>query len=148
MVIRITKIDQELHDRLQTLGSKFLGEKLGRAFILEKFLSVWSAILTMGTGALWTFEVDGKVTAMLGMVITCDLYDGSIVVQQLFWYSDKSCLLGGIRLFEEMMSWARTVGARRVTMGHLLSSLPEKFKRFYYSEGFRPTEIHYVKELA
>lgn len=150
MITRITQIDQSLHDKLAVLGDSFYNEaRLPGKFILSRALLSWGAILAANLGALWIYESNGKVVGMIGAMIGQDLNDGEVTVQETFWYvtPGNRGLLGGIRLFEEMMAWAKSIGARRVIMAHLLTSMPQKLKNFYEHEGFVAAEVNYVKEL-
>ena len=77
------------------------------------------------------------------------MWDGEVVIQQLVWYVEKSSrgTSGGLKLYKEFLKWAIHVGAKRIIMTHLMSSMPDKLERFYFREGFQLIEKNYSKTL-
>ncbi len=150
MIERIFKVDEKLDQQIRECGNEFHEEaKLPGLFCRETFLNSWGTIIKLGFGALWRATEEDRLVGMFGALLSPDLCDGKIVAAEAFWFVRKSSRGGtvGLRLFREFESWGRNVGANRLIMTHLLSSMPEKLKNFYEREGFVAAEISYVKQL-
>ena len=71
-----------------------------------------------------------------------------IVAQELFWWVDKDKRNegAGAKIMAALELWAKSIGAKRMTMIGLESS-PAHIDAFYKSSGYKPLEISYWKDL-
>jgi GNAT superfamily N-acetyltransferase len=75
------------------------------------------------------------------------MYNGALTASVVFWYTIPGLRGDGLRLFAAFEDWARQIGAKRLSVGHLARLLPEKFQRFYARRGYAFNELNYMKIL-
>lgn len=132
------------------IGESFFKEcGLPGKFKYVAFLHNWTLFLEKNIGAMWAFLKDGKPVGLLGGILAPDMNDGELLAVETFWYvmPEHRNSMESIKLLMVFELWARDVGAKRIMMAHLLSSMPEKLASYYEKRGYRPLEINYVKEL-
>ena len=83
----------------------------------------------------------------IGLINSPSLEDGALVVQEAFWFVDEKHRGGGIKLFRAAEKYAKQIGAERLMMIHLETSMPEKLKKFYKAMNYKLAETTYIKEL-
>ena len=130
------------------LGQKFFDETEGAftaKFDAEIFAATWARLIEGGWGFVLGAWIDGEPVGTIGATVAPDPCNGELVAQEAFWYVDPSKRGVGVRLFHEFVKLADTF-ASKITMGHLIASMPEKLAKLYMREGFKAVEIHYVRE--
>ncbi len=135
---------------IKILGPSFFSEcGLPGSFKFEAFIHNWTLFLQTNIGAMWTMAKGEKVVGLLGGILAPDMNDGELMAMETFWYvhPDHRNSIESVRLLMTFEIWAREMGAKRVMMAHLLSSMPEKLAAYYERRGYRPLEINYIKEL-
>lgn len=110
----------------------------------------WCKILDNNLGALWKLVRDDKIIGMMGAILSPDLNDGELIATEAFWYvlPNYRNSIEGLKMIVHFENWAKQVGAKRVIMAHLLSSMPESLAAYYQRHGFIPVEVNYVKTLV
>ena len=141
---------EEITNISDELGQSFFDEaELPGSFKLEAFKHNWQGLIKNNIGAMWKLMVGGKFAGAIGGVFFPDVNSGEMVASEMFWYvhPDYRNTKWSIRLFRTFEQWAKTMGAKRVFMTYLLSSMPESLKRFYEHQGYKPVEVNYMKDL-
>lgn len=134
----------------QILGESFFKEcGLPGSFKHEAFIHNWTLFLSTNIGAMWAFVKNDKVVGLLGAILSPDMNDGELVAMETFWYVHPKHRnsIESVKLLMVFELWAQKIGAKRIMMAHLLSSMPKKLASYYERRGYRPLEINYVKEL-
>lgn len=117
-------------------------------FDIERFRLVWLHMFELGCGAIFLHEKDGKIQGAIGGIVHQDLYGHDMIAEEFFWFIRPEARGAGIRLYRQFEDWARSRGAVRIQMVHLLDLMPEKVATFYLRSGFRPIETRYSKNLV
>lgn len=118
-------------------------------FNKEIFSGYWKTMLESGNGFIATREVAGFPHEAMGVYIYPDPLTGKLSGTVGFWFVlyEPKGLEAGV-LFKKVMDILRE---RKVKMVHLGISLSDgrydKMSAFVAKAGFRPTEMHVVKEL-
>jgi GNAT superfamily N-acetyltransferase len=92
-------------------------------------------------------EEADEVTGCIGGVIYPDLYSGSLVATEFFWFVREQKRGPGIRLYKAFEDWAREQGCSQIRMVHLMDSMPDKLAKFYTHFGYEPSEVHFLKQF-
>lgn len=139
----------EFRDKILRLGDLFYAEaKLPGRFVIDSFMNSWHALLQMKVGAIWRADKHEELIGVLGGFFTPDLCDGEIIATEGFWFVHPEHRGSvGIKLFRTFEGWAREIGAKRLIMAHLATSMPDSLKRFYERENFQLMDVTYVKTL-
>lgn len=140
---------QEL-DEVIRVGQKFFDEGfLPGKLIPEVFKSSWEHIITNSKGAIIGALRGPKVIGVMGFLIAHDPNDGELVSQEMFWFVDPEYRKGeGIKLLNAYEKIAAQIGVKRIGLVHLLSDNNKTLNKLYVRKGYRPMEIHYLKELS
>lgn len=150
MIIPVTIQSLKEMKESELLGPSFFNEcGLPGTFKHEAFLHNWTLFLEKNIGAMWALVKGDKILGVLGGILAPDMNNGDMMAVETFWYvlPEARGSLDSIRLLMTFEIWAQNVGAKRIMMAHLLSSMPEKLKEYYEKRGYRALEINYVKEL-
>ncbi len=115
---------------------------------MPKFIALWTALLTNGSGGLFLLFEGSEVEGAIGGVIYPEAYSDAQICQEFFWFVKPESRGGGVRLYRKFEEWARTKGANEIRMGYLVDSMPEKVSTFYERLGFHPVEVNYTKVLT
>lgn len=109
----------------------------------------WQTLLTSRSVAIYCAIVDNKVVGMLGFGLVPDLFTGKSQLQEVGWFVDASYRDSkiGIKLFTLFERYAIDKGAARISVTHLVDSMPDKLKSFYTRRGYNLQDLTYGKEL-
>jgi len=131
------------------LGLKFYKEGVLPGKLKEDvFITTWTKFISMEVGIVFGLFDQRNLIGMISGIVFPDPNDGELVATEMFWYVDKEYRgKGGIKLFLKFKEWSELVKAKRLIMVHLVGLMSDKLERFYKKQGFRSTEIHYIKEL-
>lgn len=139
--------EQELNEVVR-LGEQFHREaKLPGEFSFDAAKATWDKFLAAGFGVIFTLREGDEVIGALGGILFPDPNSGELWATELFWYVKPEFRGSGLKLLAEFEAWAKHRGAKRITMVHLINSMPEKLHRIYTMRGYSPVEVHYIKEL-
>jgi GNAT superfamily N-acetyltransferase len=150
MISLIEDISTETDETLDQMGGAFFREgKLPGGFDPVIFRRTWDTLIKAGVGVLFKIAVGDKMVGGLGGTIYGDPNDGQLVAQEMFWFVDADHRGGmaPIRLLKNFEDWARSRGASRVHMAHLLELQPDKIRDFYERRGYKAVEVVYSKDL-
>jgi hypothetical protein len=107
----------------------------------------WANLLASGAGVVLVSEQNGEVTGAIAGLLYHDLNDGAPVLAEAFWFVKPEKRGSGMKLLFALENLARERGCARMHMVHLLSINADSLSKTYERIGYKPTEIHYVKEL-
>lgn len=116
-------------------------------FEIDKFVAVWSDIITRDIGVVFVIEHDGLLVGALGGLSHKDLYGDKLIATEMFWFVLPEFRGGGMRLFMAFEKWAKEKGCCRIMMAFLLDLMPEKLAIAYRRRGYVPSEVFYSKEI-
>jgi len=123
--------------------SKFLSE-----FNPEVWLKNWTLLLQNKIGVIFgLFDENGKCHGGLGALKVPDLNGGFLIASEAFWFTEKSYRGKGIYLLKEYEKWAKNNKCKRISMGYLVDSMPERIKAIYEKFGYELSEITYIKDI-
>lgn len=132
------------------LGRSFYMEcDLPGGFKLEVFRHNWSVLLKANIGVMWKLTIDDVAAGFLGGILLPDINDGEMVASEMFWYVHPAYrkTMWGLRLFSTFERWAKDIGAKRITMVHLMTASGESIGKLYSRKGYRLVEQRYMKEI-
>lgn len=92
-------------------------------------------------------EEDGVVIGLLAGQIVTDSLSEEKTYAEVMWFMTKEKRRYGPRLLSFVESWARARGMRKMIMVHFFNQQADKIAALYKRMGYRPMEIHYIKEL-
>lgn len=146
--VRRARTILDLEDAL-ALGPAFYAEAgLPGRFDQGTAVRTWSQLIKGGAGMVAMLIEHGEVVGTIGGILHPDINDGALVASEAFWFvAPEARGRGGLALLDEYERWAREVGASRVSMVHLFSLKPAPLARLYERRGYRPVEVHYIKEI-
>lgn len=129
-------------------GEAFMTEKqIPGVFNPEVFLKNWTAYLTQYPAVILGLWRGRSLVGGIGGIVFPDLNTGEKIAIEFFWYvgKDDRGSSWSARLPLKFKHWARTQGATRLRMIHLLepNETPSSVKLadFYASLGLRPIEV-------
>lgn len=136
-------------DALDMGESFFKSCGLPGTFSFDAWLHNWTMILEKNFGVMWCFRSGDTVAGLLGGILAPDMNDGAMVATEAFWYVKPAYrnTVWSVKLLLNFEIWARDIGAKRIVMAHLLSSMPSQLCSYYERRGYKPVEISYVKTL-
>lgn len=133
------------------LGEAFFNQcGLPGTFKYSAWFHNWRSLMQNNLGTMWVLRIKGEIAGALGGMLVPDINDGELVATEAFWFvlPQYRNSLWSIRLLTNFENWAKGIGAKRIVMVHLLSSMPEKLKHFYEKRGYQAVEITYAKSLV
>lgn len=115
----------------------------------ETFVKNWTVFLEKGLGVIFIMESMGKFAGALGGILFMDPNNNDVSATELFWYvlPEHRNGIEPVRLLLAFEHWAKEMGARRVSMMHTFGTQVEQLSGIYTRLGYRPLEVHYVKEI-
>lgn len=135
-------------DFMARAGAQFYEEaRLPGRIIPEVFVRSWTQFIGLKLGTIWMLMRGNEIVGAIGGLVVADPNDGVMVGSEMFWWVMPECRGRGVRLLLRFAEWARERGAERLTMVHLMSSMPEKVGKLYERMGMKPLEVHYVGDL-
>lgn len=125
---------------------------------LEEFGTVVDATFLVGVfeklkDTSFVVEECGEVIGLLAGSIEENMLSGAKVYAEIMWFvrkKDRGC--GGI-LQRWVEKWAKEQGMKQIMMVHMCSAkdneegFHRRLTRFYKKLGYRPMEVHFIKEL-
>ena len=91
--------------------------------------------------------VDGVCQGLLFGIEYQSLISTGRIFQEVIWYVNEPYRRHGITLLKNAERYLKSVGFTIMIMAVLENSKTDKIKRFYSRLGFKPMEVHYMKEL-
>lgn len=147
----VTNPETQLTSLLGGLGHGFFEEaRLPGKFHVEHWVKQWTLLIRAKVGFMWLLTHDSKPVGGIGALVSPDLCDGELVLQEAFWYVAPEHRGGtaGIRLLKEVESFAKLAGIARMMMGRVHASDPnERVHGLLNSLGYKPLETYYCKVL-
>lgn len=130
---------KELADEFYS-SSEFLVD-----FDLDYFCSMWKQFILSGIGVIWILnDFDG----MFGAMKYRNINNGMLTACEIFWFVAESKRGQGMELLKTFESWAKQEGCKRIIMAYLEDLMPDVLKNVYKRRGYKPMEVHYVKEIG
>jgi GNAT superfamily N-acetyltransferase len=111
------------------------------------YTTFWTNMLTVEAGVIFLSEKNGIVEGGIGGIKFPEPLSGRLTAVECFWYMSEKSRGNGIKLYLKFKQWAKEQGCKRLAMIFLPCSMPDKLKKFYESEGFTLTEMHYEVTL-
>lgn len=131
------------------LGPQFYAEgKLPGRFVPEVFARKWTEFIEMGIGFIIGLFEGQKLEGCFGAIVAEDVNDGALTANEMFWFVQPESRGQGLRLFNAYETEARSRGAKRCSMIHLLGLQPDALSKLYERRGYRAVETAYHKELT
>ena len=141
----IRKVTTEDLPKMFDLAAEFYSSsEFLEGFDIDIFINNWTKFINTGIGIIWILnDFDGCLGAMKYL----DVNNGELIATELFWFVSSDKRGDGIKLLKEFEMWAKTEGCKKIIMVHLTDLMPESVASIYKWHGYKPMEIHYVKEL-
>lgn len=130
---------------------KFYEEgKLPGRLVENVFIAGWQERIDTDAGVIFGSFNDntGEFEGGLGAVIYPDPNSGDPLTCEMFWYMKPECRGNGMRLLEAYENWAKSKGAHRIYMIHLLELHPDVMRKIYERRGYKPVEVGYSLEVT
>ena len=99
------------------------------------------------TASSFLLIIDGRCQGILYGQRFNSLISNRHVFQEIIWYVNKSFRMWGVSLLREAEKSLKSIGVNTMIMAVLENSKTQKIKRFYDRLGYKPMEVHYVKDL-
>jgi len=90
---------------------------------------------------------DKEVVGLLAGQIVTDTLSGEATYAELMWFVLKEHRSCGARLLKFVEDWVKEKGMKRMMMVHMCNGKEDQLREFYKRLGYRPMEVHYIKEL-
>jgi|WetSurMetagenome_2_1015567.scaffolds.fasta_scaffold13487_5 GNAT superfamily N-acetyltransferase len=140
-------------ERLLFLGQEFHKyadlSKFGLGYDRVKFSGVLAHFINNDNCILLVAELDGKVVGSIaGMIAPWFLDPGQINASENWWFvlpEYRGTM--GIDLLVALEEWARVKGAKCMAMAGFAEKRLTALTRLYRQKGYRPLEMHFVKEM-
>lgn len=116
-------------------------------FVPEIFIRNWRIYIESGIGVILGMFTDDQLVGILGGFTYNDPNNDDLVAMEAFWYVMKEHRGGGAKLLDAFEAWGKERGAKRITMAYVFTSMPEAVQRIYEKRGYRPLELHSMKEV-
>lgn len=119
------------------------------AFNPDVFMKNWTLFISSGNGVIFGLWKDETLIGGLGGYIFPDITTGESVANEFFWFVQKEDRRGSwpLRLRHEYQTWAKSLGAVRYRMVHLLepNETPStvRLAHVYRRLGMNPIEVVY-----
>lgn len=144
MIRRATASDV---DRIVQMGVRFIRESTYREHIAPDVPSMTVFVTGLVDGlrsAVFVDELNGKLIAMIGLLIYRHPMSGLLVAVEPFWWVEPECRGGrGVRLFLHGRKWAKDMGATSIQM---IAPTPE-VAAIYERLGLAKVETTYAGAL-
>lgn len=145
----VTNPETQLTSLLGGLGQGFFEEaRLPGKFHVEHWVKQWTLLIRAKVGFMWLLTHDSSVVGGIGFVISPDLCDGELVLQQSFWYVTPKHRgnAASIRLLKEVEEFGRLAGVSRIITGRNHASDPQmRLHMLLETMGYKALETSYCK---
>lgn len=91
--------------------------------------------------------MNGSCEGILAGVEFKSMTSGQRIFQEIIWYVNKPFRRYGVKLLLEAQRLLKLNGINIMIMAVMENSKTEKIKRFYERLGFKPMEVHYMRNL-
>ena len=91
--------------------------------------------------------INGSCQGLLAGIDYQSMTSGRSVFQEVIWYVNKSFRRYGLRLLNEAEKRLKERGVSIMIMAVLENSKTQKIKKLYDRLGYKPMEVHYVRNL-
>ena len=151
--IREVSADETDDPRLLPLGAEIVSYYKQSGTLIEIDIGVTlktlKSLLSVGIAVFLVLEDDGEPIGFICGGCCPDLLCNRIIATETFWYIQKDRRHHGlgdmlIRAFE---MWARSRGASRIRLAHLVDLRADENRRLYEGLGFKACEVAYEKEV-
>lgn len=117
-------------------------------FNKHAFIKSWTTFLSSGIGFIVKRTGEEGIAEAIGVLIYPDPHDGQPAASTMFWYvtQEGESLAGGL-LYQKVIEKCKTQGVVRMTIAALFNNRMHRVENFLIHAGFKPIEVHYVKEL-
>lgn len=151
MIFQIS-IEELSHPEFVRLAETFYKESnLPGKFKQAHFITSWQKFYELNIGSIWVSAEDdlSKIHGAIGGLAHPDLYDGELVVQELFWFVEPNAgFSDAFKLYLKLENWAKEKGAKRLNMACVCNKHMQSVRSFYEKRGFRPVDVSYFKDLS
>jgi len=115
----------------------------------DRFLESWHTFIANELGLVMAAWEGDELLGVIGGIKAPSVMTGELELVEQFWFMGKAARGKGVggALLNAFETAALSEGAARVIMVHLCDEVGEKLARVYEARGFRPLEVHYMKEL-
>jgi len=136
-------------DSLEPLATEFYSQsQFLTGFDMARFKRCWTELIEGGAGTIFLLIDDrGEIAGLLGGMKYPELYSGTPIATEFFWYVQEGLRGQGMKLYRAFEDWARNRKCSQIRMVHLMDSMPDKLNVVYRRLGYEPAELHYVKDL-
>lgn len=90
---------------------------------------------------------DDKCQGILAGMEYQSMMSGKRIFQEIIWYVNEPFRKHGVRLFKTAEKILKSRGVGMMVMVVMENSKTKKIKRFYERIGFKPLEVHYMRNL-
>jgi len=104
-------------------------------------------LLEKGVAHILVAEEDGVLQGAIAFIVSSDLSSPGLYAVETFWFVAPEYAGVGKQLFKAFEAKAKELGCTKTSMTHLTDSYPDSLKLFYEKNGYKLTELHYIKEL-
>lgn len=149
-MLEIKRIKEAQVYQLVPLAVQFYAEgDLPSDFNDASFVANWKAAIREGKGMVFGAFVGKELIGSIGALIGPEFNSGRIFAYEMFWYvnQDYRQMGAGWRLLDVLEEAAKEEGAYMLDMAHLWNHLGKSLKTALEKRGYKPTEIHLVKNL-
>jgi GNAT superfamily N-acetyltransferase len=123
--------------------------KFGLGFNRKNFSGVLVHFMSNENCCLLVAEMDEKIVGSIaGMVAPWFLDPGQLNASEHWWFvSPEYRGTVGLELMVNLEIWAKAKGAKCLAMAGFAEKRLPGLTRLYRQKGYRPLEMHFVKEL-
>jgi len=136
--------------RVVPLVQEFWAEGfLPGALTPDHFIQTCKNLMGNGSGLIIAAELDGEIIGAIGAIMCHSPNDGALMAHETFWFVTKKHRQGsaGKKLLDTLEEFAKERGATKVMMIRLTDEIGEKLDLVYKAHGYKPVEVHYIKDL-
>jgi GNAT superfamily N-acetyltransferase len=150
-IIFVTNPERQLTGLLEKHGDGFFAEaKIPGKFNVEHWINQWTSLIRSKVGFMWLLMRDSRPVGGIGVIVSPDICDGNLVMQEAFWYvaPDHRGGTAGVRLLRAIEEFATVAGVSRIMMGRIHAADPSmRVHSLLGVFGYKPVETFYLKVL-
>lgn len=98
-------------------------------------------------GTTFVMLKDGVVIGVISGTVVKPLMSNVYIYQEIVWYVDKEHRRYGTKLLDYLEEWCAERGVGKIVMVCMCNSMAETLGKFYERKGYRPMEVHYIKDV-
>ncbi len=112
------------------------------------FMRSWQDLMRHGVGFIMQ-RTNGtpEPHEAMGVLIYPDPCTGQRVAATAFWYAQDDISMAAGMLHERVQREAKERGAVRLFVAGMMNERYDKVAKYLLHAGYKPVEVHYVKEL-